>query len=107
MVIVLAKHDGCNQDFVWSVPPWMDIHKGDVLLVDTSYGLTVATASSEIIESQDAAELAQRFGAYMPLKVVKGYCGKMLQQYIKNQALSEALQMIGDAIKPVRFRSDE
>lgn len=103
MIIILAKHDCCNKEFVWSVPPWMDVRKGDVLLVDTMNGLDVATATPEIIECRDAEEIAQRFGAYLPLKEVKGYCGPMLQRYIKNQTLSEVLQLVGDEIKPVRL----
>ena len=88
---IFAKHDGCNKEFLFAVPTGMTVHKDDVLLVDTIYGPAVAVATSEIFESQDLAEIAQRYGAYLPLKEVKQVCGKTLQQYIQNRTVAQVV----------------
>ena len=94
-VCVFAKHDGCNKEFVFAVPPWMSVHKGDVLLVETKDGRAIATATSNIIEGEDVEQVALRFGAYLPLKKVLQVCGPELQKYIRIKTIGE----ICDAIR--------
>ena len=67
---VFAKHDCCNKEFIFSIPGDMIVRKGDILLVNTSKGRTIATATSEKFEGLDVNDIAARFGAYLPLKEV-------------------------------------
>ena len=82
-VAVFAKHDGSTKEFMFAVPYYLEVHKGDILLVETIHGESIATATSEIIEGQDLDEVAVRFGAYLPLKEVKQVVGKRLKAYIE------------------------
>ena len=40
--LVFAKHDNCSQEFLFAVPWYLEVRKGDVLLVDTIHGEAVA-----------------------------------------------------------------
>lgn len=84
-MIILAKHDQCAKEFCFEVPAGMNVHKGDVLLVDTIRGEQIATATSDAIDGPGALEIAERFGAYLPLKRVLQVCGCEIRQYITNQ----------------------
>lgn len=94
MILILGKHDQCNKEYVWQVPPWLDVHKGDPMLVETMRGLDIATATSNIIECQDGFEVAARFGAYEPIKSVVAYCPPALAKYVRNKALRDAARRI-------------
>lgn len=89
MTIIFAKHDGCDKEFIFEVPAGMYPVKNDVLWVDTSYGETVAVATSDAIFVNEVAQLAERFGAYLPLKKVKAYANRGLQTYIENRIYRE------------------
>ena len=89
MTIIFAKHDGCNKDFIFEVPADMYPVKNDVLWVDTAYGETVAVATSDAIFVNKVDELAEKFGAYLPLKKVKAYANRELQIYIENRIYRE------------------
>lgn len=93
-LLVFAKHDCCEKEYLFAVPYYLDVKKGDILLVDTSKGITVATATSEVFEGQNIDEIALRFGAYLPLKEVKQVAGKMLQTYIQRKERSEIITKI-------------
>lgn len=93
-LLVFAKHDGCKKEFIFAVPYYLEVRKGDILLVNTSKGVTIATATSEMFEGQDIDELAVKFGAYLPLKEVKQVAGKMLQTYIARKERSEIINKI-------------
>lgn len=87
--LVYAKHDGCLKDFLFSVPPNIILHKGDVLLVDTVMGPTVAVATSEPFVSADINGLATKLGAYLPLKHVLQAAGSDIQSYITRRARND------------------
>lgn len=93
-VAVFAKHDSCAQEFLFAVPYYLEVHKGDILLVDTMHGEAIATATSEIIEGQDLDEVAVKFGAYLPLKKVKQVVGKRLQDYIFTKTIDNIIYQL-------------
>lgn len=93
-LLVFAKHDSCDKEFLFAVPYYLEVRKGDVLLVRTSKGLTVATATSEMFEGQNIDEIAVKFGAYLPLKEVKQVAGKTLQTYIARKERNKIIQKI-------------
>ena len=89
MTIIFAKHDGCDKEFLFEVPAGMSPVKNDVLWVDTAYGETVAVATSDTIFVHEIDQLAERLGAYLPLKKVKAYANRSLQTYIENRIYGE------------------
>ncbi len=93
-LLVFAKHDCCDKEYLFAVPYYLEVRKGDILLVNTSKGLTVATATSEMFEGQNIDEIAVRFGAYLPLKEVKQVAGNMLQTYIARKERNEIINRI-------------
>jgi len=95
MKVVFAKHPCCEKEFLFMVPYGMrGPVKGDVMLVSTIEGDTVATASSDVIEATNAEEIAARVGAYLPLKPVLEVCGPVLRQYIERVTRSEDMEAI-------------
>lgn len=96
-LVVFAKHDSCPQEFLFAVPCYLDVRKGDVLLVETMRGDAIATATTEMFEGRDIDEVAKRFGAYLPLKKVKAVAGKEIQGYIKLKFYDEINQKVGRA----------
>ena len=101
-LVVFAKHDGCSQEFLFAVPWYLEVRKGDILLVETMRGNTIATATTEMFEGRDIDEVAKRFGAYLPLKKVKAVAGKEIQEYLKLQLYNELKQKVGGAFLEVR-----
>lgn len=101
--LVFAKHDNCDKEFIFAVPCNFEIHKGDILLVNTMYGEDIAKATSEIIEGQDLDEVAMRFGAYLPLKEVKQVVGKRLQDYIAGKEKINIICQIQDGDTTLPF----
>lgn len=93
-LLVFAQHDGCFKEFLFAVPYYLEVRKGDILLVDTAKGLTVATATTEMFEGRDIDEVALRYGAHLPLKEVKQVCGYTLQRFIENKVRNEIIQSI-------------
>jgi len=89
MTIIFAKHDGCDKEFIFEVPAGMYPVENDVLWVDTSYGETIAIATSDTIFGHRVEQIVERFGAYLPLKKVKAYANKGIQAYIENRTYSE------------------
>ena len=98
-LLVFAKHDCCNQEFLFAVPFDMEVRKGDILLVDTMHGLTVATATTEMFEGRNIDEVAEKFGAYLPLKEVKQVAGKQIQEYLRNKAIGEIRRAMKEALR--------
>lgn len=89
MNIIFAKHDGCDKEYLFEVPNGMHPVSGDVLWVDTSKGETVAIATCDMISGHGVEQIAEKFGAYFPLKKVKTYANHGLQTYIENRTYSE------------------
>ena len=87
--LIFAKHDDCPKEFIFSVPPNIAVHKGDILLVDTAQGPAVAKATSEPFICNDVNGLAVKLGAYLPLKHVIQAAGPAIQRYIIKQARNE------------------
>lgn len=98
-LLVFAKHDGCVEEFLFAVPYDIEVHKGDVILVDTMRGLAVATATTEMFEGRDIDEVAQKFGAYLPLKEVKQVAGKQIQEYLRKKALRDIWSVIKEVLR--------
>lgn len=93
---VFAKHDNCDKEFIFAVPYNLEVHKGDILLVNTMYGEDIATATSEMFEGKDINEVAVRFGAYLPLKEVKQVVGKRLRDYIFTKTIDSIICQLRD-----------
>ena len=89
--IVFARHDGVEKEYVFSVPEQMRIDIGDLLLVDTSRGPQVVTASSSIISGANLDQVAKRFGATFPLREVLQVCGQQMRTYIMKQAMNKMI----------------
>lgn len=70
MKTVFAKHKD-TKEYLFRVPKHIKrIKQGDLLAVETSKGLSLAIATTEM---QECSELiAEKLGAYLPLKEV--YC---------------------------------
>lgn len=98
-LLVFAKHDGCNKEFLFAVPFDMEVRKGDVLLVDTMHGRTVATATSEMFEGKNIDEVATKFGAYLPLKEVKQVAGRQIQEYLRRKTIGNICNVIQEGLR--------
>lgn len=95
MKVVFAKHPCCEKEFLFMIPEGMsEPAKGDVMLVRTIEGDTVATASSDVIEAANAEEIAARVGAYLPLKPVLEVCGPVLREYIERETRHADMEAI-------------
>ena len=101
-LVVFAKHDNCSQEYLFAVPWYLEVCKGDVLLVETIHGDAIATATTEMFEGRDIDEVAKRFGAYLPLKRVKTVANKKLCEYLKLQLYDELKKKVGAAFLEVR-----
>ena len=101
-LVVFAKHDNCSKEFLFAVPWYLEVRKGDVLLVETIHGNSIATATSEMFEGRDIDEVAKRYGAYLPLKRVKAVAGKEIKEYLKLQLYNEMREKVGKAFWEVR-----
>lgn len=95
---IFARHDGNEKDYLFEVPPYIKVHKGDVLLVDTKHGEEIAVATSEVFESENIDDIAAKYGAYLPLKKVKQACGRKIRQYITQKVLKPAFDEISNAL---------
>jgi hypothetical protein len=88
-LVVFAQHDNCSKEFLFAVPWYLEVHKGDVLLVETMYGDAIATATSEMFEGKDIDEVATKFGAYLPLKKVKEVAGIKIRANLRQKLFEE------------------
>lgn len=103
-IAVFAKHDGSTKEYLFAVPKDLyTIRKGDILLVDTSKGETVAIATSEIIEGENLDEMALKFGEYLPLKKVKAVVNYRLKEYVEHQERNRILSKIKDIFLDVNL----
>ena len=82
MKTVFAKHKD-TKEYLFRVPKHIKrIKQGDLLAVETSKGLSLAIATTEM---QECSELiAEKLGAYLPLKEVYCIVTYELFQLIKN-----------------------
>lgn len=99
MNIVFAKHDNCDKEFCFEVPDGMAISKGDILLVDTMHGKTLATATTGVISGEGAGDVALKAGAYFPLKKVLSSMGAQLRIYIEEKVKEEIIEGIRRNVK--------
>ena len=85
MKTVFAKHKDTKdtKEYLFRVPKHIKrIKQGDLLAVETSKGLSIAIATTEM---QECSELiAEKLGAYLPLKEVYCIVTYELFQIIKN-----------------------
>jgi hypothetical protein len=85
MKTVFAKHEDTKytKEYLFRVPKHIKrIKQGDLLAVETSKGLSLAIATTEM---QECSELiAEKLGAYLPLKEVYCIVTYELFQLIKN-----------------------
>ena len=96
MNIIFAKHDCCEKEYLFEVPNGMHPTRGDILWVDTAKGETVAVATCDMISGCGIEQIAEKFGAYFPLKRVKTYANHELQTYIENRTYSEVAAFCRD-----------
>ena len=93
-ICVLAKHDGCDKEYVFLVPGGMTVRKGDILLVETQYGHKIATATSEVFAGKEIEVIAKKFGASLPLKSVLQNAGQEIYEYIAHKAYEDVVTFI-------------
>lgn len=81
--VVMASHPNCKKIFMFEVPDWMSVHRGDILIVETMRGNEIAVCSSDpiYIDINDV----ELFGAYLPLKKIIQCAGKQMQDYINSR----------------------
>ncbi len=81
--VVMAVHPNSSRKFTFEVPDGMEVHKGNILLVETMKGKSIAICSSEeiCIDVNDVEKL----GAYLPLKKVIQCAGEQIQDYINSR----------------------
>lgn len=94
--IVYAKHDCSEKKYIFEVPKNIEIKAGDILLVNTIQGVTIATAMTGVIavDGENVNELLIECGAYLPLKKVNQVAGQMLQTYISRKTRNEIIDLI-------------
>lgn len=93
-LLIFAKHKGCSKEFLFAVPYYLEVRKGDILEVDTKKGRAIAIATTEMFEGMNIDEVATKFGASLPLREVKQVAGKSLQNYIARKTRSEIVEKI-------------
>nr|DAE43353.1 MAG TPA: hypothetical protein [Caudoviricetes sp.] len=98
MNIIFAKHDNGNKEFVFEVPQGLNPTRGDILWVETMRGNAIAKATSGLIESPSNYEIAEKFGAYFPLKKVRAFANKEMQEYCESRILGDVLGNIADKL---------
>ena len=81
--VIMASHPNCKKLFMFEVPNGMEVHRGNVLLVNTMRGKEIAICSSEPIDI-DTYDV-HIFGAYLPLKKVIQCAGEQIQDYINSR----------------------
>ncbi len=89
MKIIYAKHPNCCKEFIFEVPKHLNPKKNDLLYVETMCGNTIATATTETIETDSGETIAQKQGAYLPLKKVITYANEYMIRCIKNGTIQE------------------
>ena len=70
--MIFARHAGQEKEYVFEVASkdcW-PVNRGDFLIVDTMHAIHVAQATSDLVECEDVGLIAQKYGAYMPLRQV-------------------------------------
>lgn len=81
--VVIAVHPNSSRKFTFEVPDGMEVHKGNILLVETMKGKSIAICSSEeiCIDINDVEKLR----AYLPLKKILQCAGEQIQDYINSR----------------------
>lgn len=85
--LVEIRHPGCFKSYWFLAPESLgEIKKGDLVLCDTKLGDQVGRVASDPIIAENASDIAVRLGATLPVKNIKQVCGKILRDYIYNDA---------------------
>ena len=93
--IVFVKHEGACKEFVFSVPvSLMHVKKGDFVMVDTMYGRDFGTVTSQLVECSNIEEVAQKFGAYLPLKPILSVVDSDMVAYIERRCQERIMKKI-------------
>ena len=82
--IVMVLHKNCPRSFIFEVPEGMNLHRENVVLVDTKYGDAVGVCATEPFEmfSEDIANIE---GVTLPLRKIKEFAGKEIQRFIEER----------------------
>lgn len=86
MNIIFAKHDDKGKEFCFELTDEQVkyVKKGNLLLVKTCRGNVAATATTDVISGSGAKDVADKSGAYFPLKKVISFIDDNLKEYIYN-----------------------
>lgn len=85
--LVEIRHPGCFKSYWFLAPESLgEIKKGDLVLCDTRLGDQVGRIVSDPIIAENVSDIAVRLGATLPVKNIKQVCGKILRDYIYNDA---------------------
>lgn len=94
--VVMAKHTGCEKKYIFAIPGYMTVERGDALIVDTMYGRKLATAvTGEIEIGEDDAE---QLGAYKPLKNVQERASAEIRQMILTDMVNRMDRDLRDSV---------
>lgn len=85
--LVEIKHPYCHKSYWFIAPESLgEINIDDIVLCDTKMGDSIGRVISEPIVAENVFEIAERLGATFPLKGIKQVCGKVIRNYIYNDA---------------------
>lgn len=85
--LVEIRHSGYLKTYWFLAPESLgEIKKGDLVLCDTKLGDQVGRVASDPIIAENVSDIAVRLGATLPVKNIKQVCGKILRDYIYNDA---------------------
>lgn len=88
MNVVFVRH-GNSKEYCFEVPENLVqyIKKDTVVLVETFRGLDVGTITTGVISGDGARDIAEKNGAYFPLKSVISFLDDRLREVVKNEII--------------------
>lgn len=72
--VVFIQHEYDGKDYLFTVPIQLNLRQGDKVICDTMHGIvpSVCASDSFIIPEVSIGIIADRIGAYLPLKPILG-----------------------------------
>lgn len=97
MNVVFVKHGG-SKEYCFEVPEFFTtyIKKDMIVLVDTVRGLDIGTTTTNVISGDGAQDIAEKNGAYFPLKKVVSFVDANIFNAVKNKIVSRLNDMDSD-----------
>lgn len=106
--LVEIRHPGCFKSYWFLAPESLgEIKKGDLVLCDTRLGDQVGRIASDPIIAENVSDIAVRLGATLPVKNIKQVCGKILRDYIYNDAKWDVYSSITSAASRIIYELED